>query len=388
MPKKKTYPPVSRRSERLPAGIPHEGSLIEQDLQDFQEIDHVKMDTAIDQEAELHELREEIARLRAERERSHLPDHDHDRSRRSATVGSAFGGTIFQPRGIAALPAFRPFEGPSRTNPLYNYKEKARANDPPKFGGDRTLFDSWVHKLAGKFEEDISTFRTEKSRMLHLMSLLEGPAERSVEARFQSTTRPFSCLAEMIQVLAAAYHDSNQATSARSALHTLRYVPGKVDIHTFIAEFNALATKAEIPDHTWKGNLWDHIPPDLDPRLLHESEDESVSYETFCEHITKAAFSHQRAYELRRQFHRPQTSKPPSRANTLNVPALKNTKTPVTSANLGRALTEDEKRLHWDADTCFSCGKTGHRSAECPVKRDHKMASTEARESDSEKEEL
>ncbi|RYP67281.1 hypothetical protein DL770_008648 [Monosporascus sp. CRB-9-2] len=46
---------------------------------------------------------------------------------------------------MAAWPAFRKFAGVNGANPNYNRKEKAHANDPAKFSGNKTKFDAWVH---------------------------------------------------------------------------------------------------------------------------------------------------------------------------------------------------------------------------------------------------
>jgi hypothetical protein len=259
---------------------------------------------------ELRQLREELMHLRATREDTPL-DSDLDRSRRSTTVNSAFGGTVFKPSGVAALPAFKPFTGVDGANPKYDRKEKARAGDPGKFSGDMTLFDNWVYKLADKLEEVEPIFRTEKSRMRFLMNMVEGEAMMSIETRYRSTTRPFSCLAEMIQVLSAAYHDPNQASAARKALRKHYYTLGKSgDIHAFISQFNALAMKAEIPESQWKVNLWDRIPPHIDGRLLHDSEDDNVGYEAFCNFVAKAVYSNQRGYEQRWHERHPRDAKP------------------------------------------------------------------------------
>jgi hypothetical protein len=249
------------------------------------------------------------------------------------------------------------------------------------------VFDNWARKVADKFEEDEPIFRTERSRMRYLMSLLEGSAERSVEARHQSATRPFSCLAEMIQVLAAAYHDPNQATAARTALREHHYDPrGNPDIHGFIADFNSLATKARIPEDQWKGNLWDHIPPLLDPRLLHDAEDEDISYEEFCDRVAKAAYSTQRDYDIRQKERR---SREPGESNGSRTRrddgkgrrSSNSVSKPKTSSDTGRALSAAEKKVHWDANTCFNCGKTGHQAAGCPRKK--KIATVEVGSSSS-----
>ncbi|TGJ86369.1 hypothetical protein E0Z10_g2363 [Xylaria hypoxylon] len=138
-----------------------------------------------------------------------------------------------------------------------------------KFDGNEKTFDSFIQGLSDKFEEDVAIFRTEKSGRMYLMRLLECGAARSIETRYMSKTRLFSCLAEMIQVLEALYHDPNQASAVRDELSRLKFRPGKdKPIHQLIAEFISLAQKAKIPEGGWKQTLWEHIPSTLDTHLL------------------------------------------------------------------------------------------------------------------------
>lgn len=154
---------------------------------------------------EIRKLRQRIAEL----------ETAQDNNTRSHREQSAFAGsgTGFKPKNMAAWPAFAPYEGDNGKNPNYSANEKKRAEAPPKFVGKKTEFDSWLTKLADKFEEDDCTFRTEKSRMRYVRGLLEGKAEDSIATRYTSTTRPYVNVAEMIQALESSFYDPNQSLS-------------------------------------------------------------------------------------------------------------------------------------------------------------------------------
>ncbi|RYP53868.1 hypothetical protein DL770_010976 [Monosporascus sp. CRB-9-2] len=97
-----------------------------------------------DVQGELQRLRNEVARLQARQSHhSPTPSDDADRPRRENTIDSAFGSTsTFRPTSMAAWPAFRKFAGVDSANPNYNRKERAHANDPAKFSGNKTKFNA------------------------------------------------------------------------------------------------------------------------------------------------------------------------------------------------------------------------------------------------------
>lgn len=332
---------------------------------------------------ELELLRQRIAELEAEQENRAQRHGSLEMGRfgRETTVDtSAFGGSNFRATGMAAWPVFEMFDGENGANPKYDKAEKARADSPPKFSGDKTLFDNWLQQVSDKFEEDMATYRSERSRMMALNKWLAGRAARSIETRYSSKTRPFSCLAEMIQVLESQYHDPTQASAARDSLQEHEFELGQgSDIHDFIAEFNSLAQKAKIPEADWKITLWEHILSDLDSRLLEDSENPDISYETFCDRIAKAVYSKQRLYEKRQKKLKPKRNDlnqtrdkgrthGQSTGNRENKPKTTISGRPKTSIITGKLLSETDKMAHLKAGTCFNCGTKGHLSAECPTK--------------------
>lgn len=125
--------------------------------------------------------------------------------------------------------------------------------------------------------------------------------------------------------------------------------------------------------------LWEHILSDLDSRLLEDSEDPGISYETFCDRIAKAVYSKQRLYEKRQKRLKPkrsdsdQTRDKGKNRGVRTVSSNNKPKTtndmPKTSISTGKPLSEADKRVHWEDGTCFNCGKTGHIASKCADKK-------------------
>ena len=394
MPQRKTYPPATRRSERLnsePIDMPLPPSSDKEtstnDPNDPNDPERQRRDS-LQQDmmmADQNGLLAELAALRAENEQLRAATPMTDDRRAATPANSAFGGQKFTPTGIAAKVAFAPYGSDQYTaNPGYDRKARATAIDPGQFDGNKNKFDGWITRLADKLQEDNETFKTERSRMALINSLVTEAPQRLIRSRYESDTNPYSCAAEMIQVLATVYHDVNQALAARAQLSKMMYEPGgKLDIYQYIAEVNSLADRASIPDTERKTILWEHIPPHLDHQLLGISQNPLITYEEFTKTVANAAYSHQRSYELRQESnrrkkdeasrrdrpdrprendrYRPETARPRSPIN----PKPKHDK-PTTVLEARRALTEREKQVHWEADTCFICGKTGHKSMDCP----------------------
>lgn len=168
MPPKKDYGEPSRRSERLKTTTT--GVFTKDQAQDSVQVQDqdLRSDTdshfdtdpgrqLIDEMAEeennqrgslpgeLELLRQRIAELEAERENRSQRSGSAEANRfgREITVEtSAFGGSSFRATGMAAWPIFKMFDGEDGVNPKYDRKEKSRADNPPKFSGDKRLFDN------------------------------------------------------------------------------------------------------------------------------------------------------------------------------------------------------------------------------------------------------
>ncbi|CAJ2510964.1 Uu.00g065890.m01.CDS01 [Anthostomella pinea] len=307
--------------------------------------------------------------------------NDNDRCSREITpANSAFGSTDFKPTGFAALPEFTPFgQDQDARNPHYDKKARESRREPGMFAGEKDLFDKWIIKLADKCEKDEKTFKKERSHMALIFNMTGGPANDLLESRYQSVLMPFQNTAKMVATLSAVYHDANQASKARAELAKLKYNPfdKEMDIHQFIGKVNSLADKAGIDKDLRKTTFYEHIPADLDTRLLKDSKDSRISYEDFTASVADAAIARHRAQEerkerkLTRHEPSPPETKPRRRPRGYRERRKIKKEVETTTAPVKEtpSLSEKEKSALIDAGLCFLCKKPDYQSRHCPDRK-------------------
>src|ERR1700716_3598243 len=327
--------------------------------------------TMPDDNDNLRSAMERILRRLAQLEAGEEPERP---TRGITPSNNAFGGVDFKPTGLAALPTFKPFGvDQNAKNVTFDRKARESRRDPGVFQGDKDLFDNWIIKLADKCREDLETFKTELIRMALVYSLTEGPANDLLQARYSSTEIPFKNTSEMIATLSALYHDDKQGSKAREKLRTLEYnvADKEMDIHQFIGTVNSLADKAGIAKAERKTVLFEHIPADLDLRLLRDSKDPTISYEDFAGAVADAAEAKQRAYDKRvekKQANRNQSPASHSTAQARRRSPRRGGPVEAKSTTFDGILpTSERKKVELRVDgKCFLCKKEGHMARHCP----------------------
>jgi hypothetical protein len=179
----------------------------------------------------------------------------------------------------------------------------------------------------------------------------------------------------MIAMLAAMYHDDNQGSKAHEKLRTLEYniADKEMDIHQFIGTVNSLVDKAGIAKAKRKTMLFEHIPADLDIRLLRDSKDPTISYEDCTDAVADTAEAKQRAYDKRVE------KKQATRSNqspTSALPRQARRRSPHRSDNEAKLTIDgtppvsEHKKVELKVDgKCLLCQKEGHMVRHCPQKR-------------------
>lgn len=125
-------------------------------------------------------------------------------------MNSVFGGAEFKPYGIVARIVFELYgNNQNAKNPAYDRTARKTGIDPGIFNGNKDRFDKWITKIANKFVKDDEIYKTKKSRMAVINSLIKGFANDFIQGRYKSTIIFFSSAAEMVATLAVIYHDDN-----------------------------------------------------------------------------------------------------------------------------------------------------------------------------------
>src|SRR4030081_3202217 len=206
--------------------------------------------------------------------------------------------------------------------------------------------------------------------MALVFSLTDGPANDLLEARYSSTEILFKNTSEMIATLFAVYYDDNQGSKAREKLRTLEYnvADKEMDIHQFIATVNSLADKAGIAKAERKTVLFEHIPADLDLRLLRDSKDPTISYEDFAGAVADAAEAKQRAYDKHVEKKQANRNRSPTgqsiRQARRRSPQRRDNEAKLTVN--GTLPVSERKKVD---GKCFLCQKEGHMTRHCPQKK-------------------
>jgi hypothetical protein len=280
--------------------------------------------------------------------------------------GTAFGRPgEFQATGLAARPEFQALG----EDHVYNEGQRAHTPDPAPFDNVEVRFESWVVELASKFGNDDATFRNEAMRIHYAARYVKGTPKKAIEPRLRSTTRPFTCVAELIQVLQTAFRDANLAARARRELSTLKY-DWKVSIGEFIAHYNALAEDAGIDINLLKQTLWETLPAPLNLNTIDAAQDPDVSYEKLCDKITRLAYVAEQNFKTRKTAEGPAKAKTRTATTTATMSTTSTTATamarPPNTRGRFTKLTDAERNELWARGACFRCRQDGHMADQCP----------------------
>jgi hypothetical protein len=229
--------------------------------------------------------------------------------------------------------------------------------------GKNPRFDDWLSLMKRRFGILGRSYPTEEHKIAYIQTRLGGKALEYVSPRFrESCSRPYHTVDEIYRHLKSVFHNPNRVQEALDRFRNLEMKTSQ-KYHDFLAVFSHQAGEADVPESTYKRELYSKITPALRSLTWSQYGDINVTFEEFSNLCATAAYT--------LQLNHSQESKTSTRATTV-TPGHNTTSKPVTTATgtnntaPRKRLDEAEKAELTKDGKCFYCKEQGHIVRDCP----------------------
>lgn len=241
---------------------------------------------------------------------------------------------------------------------------------PERYGGDLGVCGRFLLQCSLVFQQQPSTYNSDKSRIAFILGLLTGKAAQWATALWESNSHICQSYLVFTQEMRRVFDHPVKGKEASKRL--LALCQGSTSVAQYAVDFRILAAESGWDDEALQGaflrGLADNIKDELAVR------DETCSLE---ELITLATRLDNRLRERRRE----KASRQPAPRGQVFAPTPMcsvPTTSPVPSScpetlpaeepmQLGRAhLTPDERQRRQRSGLCIYCGQAGHYISTCP----------------------
>jgi len=246
-------------------------------------------------------------------------------------------------------------------------KYSKKRPDPPVFtdGADPT-FESWKIQMQAKLRANADHFPTEEDKMEYLFSRTGGDAQKHLLPRFdEDSPFRFTSFREMLGHLASIYVNPNKVRDAQYEYRRLRMEIGQT-FSTFQTKFLHLAGEGQIPQSSYRLDLFDKLPAYLQ-RMLLPVLDDLDTYEKLTARCLTLDTGLKRIEEMS-QKKRTATDKKPTATTSTTAPGTAKV-TPTSPTPRVSPSPNQYPRRSTSVKTsanCFNCHKPGHFASSCP----------------------
>ena len=266
------------------------------------------------------------------------------------------------PPASAAPPSGQPLQTPPSREPLMPI--------PERFSGDLGACGRFLVQCSLVFQQQPSTYNSDKSRIAFIISLLSGKAAQWATALWESNSPACQSYDAFSNEMRKVFDHPVKGKEASKRLLALSQ--GSSPVAQYAVDFRILAAESGWDDEALQGVFLRGLAENIKDELA--ARDETNNLE---ELITLATRLDNRLRERRRE----KSSRQPTPRGQVSVQTNMSyvpTSSPVLSSSsealpaeepmqLGRAhLTPDERLRRQKSGLCIYCGQAGHYISTCP----------------------
>ena len=250
---------------------------------------------------------------------------------------------------------------PSDTYTTPYHRPKPILPNPPKFGGDRRVYEAWKAEITSKLDIDAQAIGPPSNQFAYINSRLEGAAQQMCLAFFQSTAQtPAATPADFLAYLDRSYADPNRKLRATTLLRTMKQKEST--FAGFLPRFEKALADAGAA--TWAEDAKIAF---LEGTLNQDLQRAMLSYRkpaTYGEYVTQLLEMDGRLQNLQRtQPYREQQRTTNSKMDWEPTQTVQ-----VHPTQSQAYLSSEDRDKCMKEGRCFRCKEKGHRSAECQQK--------------------
>jgi hypothetical protein len=218
--------------------------------------------------------------------------------------------------------------------------------------------------MKNKLQENVDWFENddaaleERAKLAHVLTQVTGKATDHLypwlEAKRDSGTPP--TVDEVFKFLEQIFEDPDRKLKAKQNLRKLKMQYAS-EFSVFQSEFLRLANTARVSRGEWKEEFHDKLYNSLQTQMEPYVADESVDFELYCH----------KAQQYARGLSRQGKEQSEARSKKQKSREAQAPKAPGTTQQVTKPRTDAPKPAEVKPTfNCFTCGKPGHISRECP----------------------